>query len=143
MNFVELGSQLCGAEQPSFLWFFDLSTPPPLLYYSYVPIIIASLLIAFYVFFKDKKSLKSKSLLAVAIFFAFWVINILVQWVASYHTVLMFSWQLTAIFEVGMFLSTLYFAQAFLYNRDISFTEKVAMSIIAVATFVAISSTSM
>lgn len=142
MNFIDLGSQLCGTEHPSFLWFFDLSTPPPLLYYSYIPIIIASLLIAFYVFFKDKKSLKSKSLLAVAIFFTLWVINILIQWVASYHTILMFSWQLTAIFEVGMFLSTLYFAQVFLYNRDISLAEKIVMTVIALATLIAVPTTS-
>ena len=138
MNFATLGLQLCSEETPTFLWLFDLSTSPPLLYYSYIPIVIASLLIGVYVFVKDKKSLKSRLLLSITVFFVLWVINILVQWVASYHTVLMFGWQLTAIFEVGMFLSAAYFARVFLNDSDISLAEKLILFILAIATLVAI-----
>lgn len=73
-----------------------------------------------------------------AVFFALWVLNILIQWVASYHTLLMFSWQLTAVCEVGMFLSAAYFARVFLYNRDISFGGKVLLWLCAVATLITI-----
>src|SRR3989338_7268934 len=104
MNFNTFGSLICGEETPSFLGIFDFSTAPPFLFYSYVPIMIASILIGFYIYFKDKKSLQSKLFLSVIVFFVLWVLNVLVQWVASYHTLLMFAWQLTAIFEVGLFL---------------------------------------
>jgi two-component system sensor histidine kinase BaeS len=125
---------VCQDAQPAFLKLFDLSIAPPLLYYSYVPIIIIALLIGLFIFYKDKRSLRSRLLLSFTIFFVLWVLNILVQWVAAYNSVIMFSWQITALFEVGMFLSTLYFAQVFLYDRDISFTEKLAMFGIATVT---------
>ena len=136
MNFSTLGLPLCGEEAPTFLWLFDLSTPPPLLYYSYIPIVIASLLIAAYIFIKDNRSLKSRLLFALTIFFSLWVVNILVQWVASYNTVLMLGWQLTATLEVGMFLLAFYFAQVFLYNKDISFFWKVILACIGAIVFV-------
>lgn len=131
MNFTDLGLSLCGTESPSFLWFFDLSTPPSLLYYAYIPTIIVSLLVALYVFFKDKKSLRSKLLLSVSIFFALWVINILIQWVASYNAILLSAWQLTAILEIGIFISSFYFSRVFLSSKDITFGEKITMSIVA------------
>lgn len=115
---------MCGQESPSFFGIFDFSTAPVLLYYSYIPIIIISFIIGIYVFLKDKKSLQSSLLFSVTIFFVLWVLNILVQWVASYHTVLMFAWQLTAIFEVGMFLSAIHFSYVFLNKKDLSFLGK-------------------
>ena len=108
---------LCHDAVPGFLGLFDLSIAPSLLFYSYIPIITASATIGFYVFYKDKRSLKSRLLLTVTLFFVLWVINILVQWVGAYNTVIMLGWQLTAIFEVGMFLTTAYFVRVFLYEK--------------------------
>lgn len=131
MNFINLDNLLCGTEKPWFLWIFDFSTAPALLFYSYIPIIIVSLLVGLYVFINDKKSLQSKLLLSVTVFFVLWVLNVLVQWVASYHTVLMFAWQLTAIFETGIYLSTIYFAYVFLNKTDLSFLGKCGLGVIA------------
>lgn len=127
MDFNNIGSIICGEEIPSFLGVFDLSVAPSLLFYSYIPIIIASLLIGFFIYLKDKKSLQSTLLLSVVIFFTFWIFNVLIQWIASYHTILMFAWQMTAIFEVGLFLLTIYFAHVFINKKDLPFLGKIVL----------------
>ncbi len=131
MNFNTIGNLICGEETPSFLGIFDFSVAPQLLFYSYIPIIIASILIGFYIYIEDKKSLQSESLLFVIMFFIFWILNILIQWVASYHTILMFAWQMTALFEIGLFLLTIYFAYCFLNKKDLPFTGKLTLWLLA------------
>ncbi|HEY0010842.1 MAG TPA: ATP-binding protein [Candidatus Paceibacterota bacterium] len=118
MNFATFGAQLCGEEAPWFLGIFDLSTPPALLYYSYIPIVVATLLISTFVYL-HRKSLTSKLLLAMSLLFGLWVLNVLVQWVSSYNVVLMFAWQLTALIEVALYLTVAYLAYAFYFRRDL------------------------
>jgi signal transduction histidine kinase len=132
MNFSILGQKICGEEIPKF-FLFDLSTAPPLLFYSYIPIVIFSLSISIFIFIKDKRSLQSKALLVFSLFFVLWVVNILIQWVASYHAVLMFGWQLTAFFEVGMYVAAIYFSYAFIFKRDITFFSKLILALIIMA----------
>ncbi len=136
MPFTELGQIICGEEAPSFLGLFDFSTAPPFLFYSYIPIIIAALLVAFYVVWNNKKLLQARLLLVLTLSFVLWVANILVQWVASYHTVLFFSWQLTAIFEVSIFLSIFYFAYVFFYKQDIPFIGKIVLGMLILGVIV-------
>ncbi|MGD0328511.1 MAG: HAMP domain-containing sensor histidine kinase [Minisyncoccia bacterium] len=117
---------LCSGETPYFLKFFDLSTAPPLLFYTYIPAITASLFLGFYVYKKAKGSLESKLLLFISIFFSLWVLDILVLWVASYNSLLMFGWQITPIFEVPLFIFTVYFTYVMTdkQRKDISPTLK-------------------
>ncbi|MEK7622006.1 MAG: HAMP domain-containing sensor histidine kinase [Patescibacteria group bacterium] len=112
---------MCADSIPSFLSLFDPSIAPPLLFYSYLPAIILSLVLGVYVMCKNNFALVSKLLFAVNISFAIWVLNILVQWIAVYHNVLMFSWQLTAMFESLLFLFSVYFFYIFMdkEKRDI------------------------
>ncbi|MFT5036870.1 MAG: signal transduction histidine kinase [Candidatus Azotimanducaceae bacterium] len=124
---------ICGEEFPHFL-IFDFSTAPPLLFYSYVPIAIAAILLAAYIMHKDKYALRSKLLFLVSSLFALWMINILVQWVASYHTALLFGWQLTALFEVGLFVSALYFFIVFTTNKDASVSVKYLLALPIIVT---------
>ena len=118
MPFVEL----CGEEVPTFLHFFDLSTRPALLFYTYLPTIVLSLLFGVYVFWKDKKSLASRLLLAISTSFALWVLTILVLWVASYNTILMFAWQMNPLVEILIFVFAIYLTYVFIdpERRDIS-----------------------
>lgn len=135
MTLLEFGSNLCNSEKPSFL-FFDFSTAPPLLFYSYIPIIIISILISVFIFKKDNKSLQSRLLLITTSMFALWVLNILIQWVASYHEVLMYSWQMTALIEVAFYISAIYFTYVFVNKKDIGYWYKVLF--VAIETIVAI-----
>lgn len=120
MTFNLLNSIICGDELPSY-WIFDFSTAHPMLFYSYIPIILVSFVIAFLIFSKNKKSLQGKLLVTFTLTFIFWVLNILVQWVASYHTALMFAWQLTSIFEVGIYVFATYFAFVFITKKDLPY----------------------
>lgn len=126
MNFNIFPNQVCGNELPGFLG-LDFSTAPQLLFYSYIPIILISLFIGIWVFLKERKSLQGKLFFSLTVFFALWVVNIIIQWVSSYHVVLMFAWQLTAFFELGMYISAGYFSYVFLFKRDISYFGKVLL----------------
>jgi signal transduction histidine kinase len=119
MNFLSAGSLICGDEIPKY-FIFDFSTAHPMLFYSYVPIILISFLISFFIYRKNPNSLQGRLLMLFTGSFVAWVLNILVQWVASYHTALMFAWQLTALLEVGIYVFAAYFAYVFIYKRDIS-----------------------
>ncbi|MBI5126698.1 MAG: hypothetical protein HZA80_02970 [Candidatus Taylorbacteria bacterium] len=116
MKFFESGLQICGSENPHF-WIFDFSTAPSLLFYSYIPILILSVVLGIYILIKDN-SLKSRLFVGIAFSFSLWILNILVQWVASYHSILMFAWQLTALFEIAIFVFTLLFIYVIAYERQ-------------------------
>ncbi len=126
MNFNIFPNQVCGNELPGFLG-LDFSTAPQLLFYSYIPIILISLFIGFWVYFKEKRSLQGKLFFGLTIFFVLWVINIIFQWISSYHVVLMFAWQLTAFFELGMYICAGYFSYVFLFKKDISYFGKILL----------------
>jgi signal transduction histidine kinase len=105
---------LCPGEIPYFLGIFDFSVAPHLLYYSYIPTIILSLLIGFFVLFKDNYSLKSKMFFFLILSFVLWVINIMFEWLASYIVLLMFSWQVIILFEIPIFIFAVLFTYTFL-----------------------------
>ena len=119
----------CPDSTPSFLSLFDLSIAPPLLFYTYIPVIMASFLIGFYVLFKDKFSLISVLLFTVAMSFTLWVINIFFAWIAAYLGHVMFSWQITPIFEILIFISSIYFIYVFIdeQRRDINSSKKLVL----------------
>jgi signal transduction histidine kinase len=120
-------SAICGTEEPQFL-VFDFTTPPPLLFYAYVPTILIALILGVTIL-KTQKSLLSKLFFAITLSFSLWIINILVQWVASYHVVLMYAWQLTVLFELPIFILSLYFMYVFVRKgEDISLRLKLLFS---------------
>lgn len=112
---------LCPGEHPYF-FLFDFSTAPRMLFYTYIPAIVISLFLGFFVWRKDKYSFVSRLLFFITVFFSLWVLDILVLWVASYNDVLMFGWQLTPMFEVPLFIFSIYFALVMTnkQRRDIS-----------------------
>ena len=138
MMLSELSSTLCGSESPNFLGAFDLSTPPPLLFYSYVPITLVVFFLGLFILWSARGSRESKWLFAVAVAFACWVADVLMQWVSSYHELLVFAWQLNAIFEVGLFLAGIGFAYVYCYQRAIPQWLMFALSGIALATLASI-----
>lgn len=132
MDFNTLGASICGNEAPTFLGMFDFSTAPPLLFYAYIPIAVVSVIFASLVYGRaEKKPLRNVLLTVFLGFFVLWVLNVLVQWVASYHVVLMFAWQMTAVLEVGLFLTAAYFSYVFIRERDMPFAGKATLTAIA------------
>ncbi|KKP56134.1 MAG: Histidine kinase [Parcubacteria group bacterium GW2011_GWB1_35_5] len=129
---------LCPDSIPAFLNFFDLSIAPSLLFYTYIPTIIISSLLGLFVFIKDKKSLLSKILLLITIFFSLWVLDIFILWVATYNDAIMFGWQITPILEVPIFLLSIYFTYIFTNKnrKDIKPYVKIILLAIMGAVFV-------
>lgn len=117
-------SLLCLDAVPQFLNSFDFSVAPPLLFYAYVPIVIFLLFLSIFVAKGSSFSLKGKLFLALGLSFAVWVLNILLQWVAVSASVVYFAWQVTALIEIFIPVSTIYLAYALLYEKDISFRLK-------------------
>jgi hypothetical protein len=103
-----------------------------------VPITLVVVLLGLFILWSAHGSRESKWLSAVAIAFAGWVVDILMQWVASYHELLLFSWQLNAIFEVGLFLAGAGFAYVYCYQRGIPDWLMYALGGIGLATLAAI-----
>jgi signal transduction histidine kinase len=101
---------LCPDSVSNFLGFFNLSIAPPLLFYTYVPAIFLSLLLGLFVYYKDKRSLPSTLLLSICTFFTLWVLDIVILWIGVYNSAIMFGWQMTPVFEVPLFVYTIYFA---------------------------------
>ncbi len=121
-------SNICADSAPTFLGLFDPSIAPTLLYYAYIPAVVAAMFFACFLLIKDKKSLLSKLLFGIALFFSLWVINIIVQWIAVPNPVIHFSWQLTGIFELPIFLLSVYFIDVFINQKDISFRKKLVLT---------------
>src|SRR3989344_5071242 len=111
---------LCPGEAPQFLFYSLDSGIPQLLYYAYIPIILISLLFAFFVLIKDKYSLKSKLLLLISLLFTGFILNAIFQWTSNDPFFQMFSWQLNAILEVMISLSVICFIYEFLDIKTVS-----------------------
>ena len=111
---------LCPWEAPQFLFYSLDSGIPQLLYYAYIPIILISLLFAFFVLIKDKYSLKSKLLLLISLLFTGFILNAIFQWTSNDPFFQMFSWQLNAILEVMISLSVICFIYEFLDIKTVS-----------------------
>ena len=121
---------LCPDATPNFLGFFDISIAPTLLFYSYFPIIIILLFLSLFIFFKDKYSLQSKLLLIIALSFSVWALDQIVQWIAVYASVVHFSWQIIALFEILVFIFVLYFVAVFINKKDIDFKYKLLLGLV-------------
>ena len=118
----------CETTYPVLKTFFDFSFAQALLLYAYIPIIIISLLIGILVLRSDHRSLRSKLLFGIALSFAFWVINIIFQWVAVYSRVVFFTSQMTAVFEISIFLLSIYFIDVFVNKKNSSFKMRALLS---------------
>jgi signal transduction histidine kinase len=117
---------LCPGEIPSFWGIFDFSVAPYLLYYSYIPTIILSLLVGFLVLVKDNYSLKSRMFFFLILSFVLWVVNIMFEWLASYIVLLMFSWQIIILFEIPIFIFAVLFTYTFLNKtRQLPYSYKI------------------
>src|SRR3989339_134900 len=118
---------MCSDAIPGFLNFFDFSIAPTLLFYSYIPIIIIALFLSFFIFFKNRYSLQSKLLLMITLSFSVWAFDQIVQWTAIYVSAVHFSWQIIVLFEMLVFIFTLYFTAVFLNKKDINFKYKLLL----------------
>ena len=128
----------CPDSYPNFLNFFDLSIAPHLLFYTYLPTILLSFLLGTFILIKDKRSLPSRLLFFIALFFGLWVLDIFMLWTSAYNDAIMFGWQITLILEIPIFLFSVYFTYVFTdkNNRDVSNLVKAILLIIVGLVFI-------
>ncbi len=124
---------LCPDAIPNVLGIFDFSIAPRLLFYSYIPIVFISLIMGFLIFFKDKFSLRGSLFLTLTVSFAFWVLSILFQWTAASAGLVHFSWQVLALFEVLIYISSFYFVYVFVYKKDLGVFLKIFFFLFLIA----------
>lgn len=110
----------------------DLS---PMLYYSHIPTMIISLLVAVFVFVKNR-SLISSVLLGMSVVFSLWLIADLVAWISVNSVVLMFAWSFFGMLYILLFLYCFYFLYIFVKEKDSSFVSKLIMLIVAIPAIV-------
>lgn len=120
----------CLDSSKNFLNFFDTSIAPPLLFYSYIPILLIVLIFGIFILFQEKKSLINRLFFLISLFFSLWIINILIQWTAVYAGIVHFAWQITAILEFPIFIFSFYFVMTFINKKDIDSYQKVIILII-------------
>lgn len=131
------GLLLCPDAVPNVLGIFDFSIAPRLLFYSYIPIVFISLIMGFLIFFKDKFSLRASLFLLLNCSFALWVTSVLFQWTAASAGLVHFSWQILALFEVLIYISSFYFVYVFTYKKDLGSFLKIIffLFLLAVSVF--------
>lgn len=119
----------CPDSAPNLLGIFDTTIAPTLLFYSYIPIIFCSLLFGLFIYRQNGYSLQGKLVLGIAASFSLWILNILIQWIATPIALVHLSWQLSAIFEMVFFSCAIYFAFVFVREKDISLLSKVLLAL--------------
>jgi signal transduction histidine kinase len=121
---------ICPDATANFIGLFDLSIAPTLLYYSYIPIAVLSLFFGFFVFSRDVKSLLGRIFLILSFLFSLFLVNEIVQWTAVHANIVYFSWSIAPVFQILIWVLAIYFVSVFVNKRDLSFAEKLTLSIV-------------
>lgn len=117
---------LCHFEAPKFFLISD--QVPSLVYYSHIPLILISSIIAFLIFIKGKKVLSNKILLFTLVTFTCWVVMSLMFWANNRSDIVMLVWHWTLLLEPLIYIGSLYFIKVIIDEKDISFWEKMVIS---------------
>ena len=115
---------LCLDSIPSVLGVFDFSIAPPLLFYSYIPIMLLTIFVGFLIFVGEKRNIVNQLFFGISLAFSLWILSVLVQWTASQADIVMFAWQMLVVFEIAIYIFSLYFLFVFLNKKDITFFYK-------------------
>jgi signal transduction histidine kinase len=95
-----------------------------LIYYSHLPTAIIAVFIGLFVFFKSKETLPGKTLLSVAVSFAFWSVLDLVTWISYDTRWTMLAWSMLGLLYGVIYVASLYFSYVFFDKKDVSFSVK-------------------
>ncbi|MCR4334779.1 MAG: ATP-binding protein [Patescibacteria group bacterium] len=121
-------SAVCAFEGSKYLLFS--SNVPPLVYYSHIPVVIISLILGFFVFFKNKKGLLNRIILCLTLAFSTWVFLDSIFWASNRSDVIMFVWSVVILFEPIVYISALYLLYVLIKKEDTSFNKKLLIGLI-------------
>jgi signal transduction histidine kinase len=105
---------------------------PNLLYYSHIPPMIIALVISSFVFLKNRNNIASIYLMFISVVFSFWGLADLMTWTSYDSRMIMFAWSTMYLWEILIFISSLYFVYTFLEESDFPFIFKIVSGIFVV-----------
>jgi len=111
-------------------WLIFGPNVPPLIYYSHIPNIIISVLLAFYILFKNRKVLVNKILFYTIIAFELWVLFALIFWATNRGDMIMFAWLMDILVEPLVYIGCLYLLYVIFDKKDISFNKKLVLGVL-------------
>jgi len=106
----------CTDATAEFFGVFTLAVAPDLLFYSYIPISVLTVLLTSFVLFKDRFSARSWLLFVLALTLAAFLINEIILWTAVPAGLIYASWSLSMLWRVGIYITTL--ALVYVYTRQ-------------------------
>ncbi len=115
---------------PSCFDFINHVAPMSLVYYSHFTSIIVSLILGFVVLRYSDKSILGRLLFSLSLVFSLWVIIDLITWTSYNSLMYMFVWSFFGILTALIYLISICFSYAFIYNKNISFKILSAFSIL-------------
>lgn len=121
-------AELCNFEGSKWLLFG--ANVAPLVYYSHLPIIIISVLLALFVLFQNKNYLPNRILFATIITFALWVFLDSIFWASNRSDVIMFVWSIIILIEPLVYVGSFYLLYLFLEKNDLPFISKLFLFLI-------------
>jgi len=121
----------CNWDEARFLIFSD-NVFDPIVYYSHIISMVASLAIGVFVFSKNKKDPLNIALFLLTLSFSIWVYFDLILWATEKHEYSMFFWSIMAPLELIFYFSAFYLVYRFIYKKDVSFLIKILMGIASV-----------
>ncbi len=101
-----------------------IQSNPLLLYYSHIPTAAVSLLLALFVFVKNRKNISARLLLMLSIFFSLWSYFDLIIWTTTDGSKIMFTWAYLGVIYMLIYVSAVYLFYSFLNGCDISLNKK-------------------
>ncbi len=115
--------QMCEWDPAKFLIFSD-NVFGNLVYYSHLLPLLVSLVLAIFIFFKNRKLLASRWFLVTTILLSIWLFSDLVLWATEKPSFTMFFWSLLVLIEPMIYAGMLFFVYAFIDGKDTSFKTK-------------------
>ncbi|MBI2050170.1 MAG: HAMP domain-containing histidine kinase [Candidatus Staskawiczbacteria bacterium] len=128
INYFFASPALCNFEAPTYLLLS--SNVAPLVHYSHIPITIISLILGFFILFKNPKGLPNRILFCLVSAFSSWVFLDSIFWASNRSDVIMFVWSLQILFEPIVYISALYLLYLLIKKEDIHFNKKLLIALI-------------
>jgi len=111
-------------------WFLFGPNVPNIIYYSHIPNIIISLILAFFILFQNRKALTNKILFFTILAFDSWVFFALAFWATNRSDMIMFTWLMDILVEPLVYIGALYLLYALIDKKDISFNKKLFLGLL-------------
>lgn len=111
-------------------WLLFGSNVAPLVYYSHLPIIIISFLLALFMLLQNRNYLPNRILFVTIITFAIWVFLDSIFWASNRSDVIMFVWSVIILIEPLVYVGSFYLLYLFLEKKDLPFISKLFLFLI-------------